>query len=566
MIIVIGSGVAGLSAALEISRSSSSDNDRVVLVTKSSLRDSNTDKAQGGVAVAMFPGDSPQLHASDTVAAGAGLNDADAVKVLTSKGASEIRRLISDGAHFDPETNDQLAKKDEEASVPAIAHGYEAAHSFPRVIHADGDATGREVERALAACVEGATQAEASDSLDILENTMVRGLMVDRNHITGVRVVRSDGSQQDLEASRVILATGGAGRLYSHTSNPEVATGDGVALAWRAGAVICDPEFYQFHPTIFDGKYPFLVTEAVRGAGGILLDRKGNRFMPSVDPRAELAPRDVVARAIARTMAAQGGQSVLLDATGLNGKDGKELFSARFPTVYQSCLKQNVDPQKEPIPVSPAAHYWMGGVRTDVNGRTSIVGLYAAGEVASTGVQGANRLASNSLLEGMVFGNIVAKTVLSDGDNPSESSSWPSWTAEHASYEDALAVPSNARTAGNADSFPTPTEQKRRIAAAMWDGAGVFRSAESLAKCSEQLAESARQLASAGATDPSILKDREYLEARNMATIGQILCGAALERTESRGGHYRSDYPKTDPTWRRHTYVQILQIKEVTTC
>ncbi|MGO1318597.1 MAG: L-aspartate oxidase, partial [Cellulomonadaceae bacterium] len=362
-VVVVGSGVAGLLAALEASVFA-----RVTLVTKAELGESNTAHAQGGVAVAGPAPDSVAAHVHDTLAAGAGLCDEAAVGALCADGPDAVAALRAHGTRFD------------------LHRGLEAAHSHARILHAGGDATGAEIARALVAAVRRA-------SVQILERTTVTDLLVRDGRAAGVRTLTGR-----LEADAVVLATGGAGQLFPHTTNPEVATGDGVALALRAGVACADLELYQFHPTALAGPGSFLVSEAVRGEGAVLLDAQGRRFMTAVHPDAELAPRDVVARAIAATAAAQGSH-VRLDASAL----GADFVARRFPTIVAACAERGFDLTRTPVPVTPAAHYWMGGVRTDAWGRTSLPGLWAVGEVACTGAHGANRLASNSLLEGAVF-------------------------------------------------------------------------------------------------------------------------------------------------------------------
>jgi len=373
-VIVVGTGIAGLVAALRAARTRS-----VILVTKAELGESNTRYAQGGIAAVMFADDSVGAHIDDTLAAGAGLNSREAVEILCAEGPKRIRDLLALGVEFDRENG-------------VLARGREAAHSRARILHAGGDATGAEIESALVRAVLAST-------VQILEYTFVRELLIVDGRVCGVETVDAEGTVQRLEADAVILASGGAGQLYSHTTNPAVATGDGAAAAFRAGARLADIEFYQFHPTSLAVPGNFLVSEAVRGEGAVLLDASGRRFMADWHPDAELAPRDVVARSIARQMAAQGGAPVLLDATGL----GTAVLAERFPGIERVCRAHGFDWSREPIPVTPAAHYWMGGIETDLWGRSSLPGLYAVGEVASTGVHGANRLASNSLLESLVF-------------------------------------------------------------------------------------------------------------------------------------------------------------------
>ncbi|MGB4777787.1 L-aspartate oxidase, partial [Microbacterium sp.] len=389
-VVVVGSGIAGLTAALHAAASGC----EITLVTKDVLEHANTRFAQGGIAGVMFDDDSAAAHELDTLVAGAGLCDPEAVRALVTEGPARIRELIALGVAFDRGADGGFVK------------GLEAAHSYPRVLHAGGDATGSVIEKALVARlresgVEVIEHAFLADLVAAAGSGIVTGvelLVGERPDIPGVRRVR--------RADAVILATGGAGQLYAHTTNPPVATGDGIAAALRAGASVSDLEFFQFHPTVLAAGEPFLVSEAVRGEGAVLRDEQGRRFMLDVHPDAELAPRDVVARAIAQVMAEQGGRPVLLDATGLGTtrKKTAAFLARRFPTIDAAVRERGLDWAREPIPVTPAAHYLMGGVDTDLHGRTDLPGLYAVGEVARTGVHGANRLASNSLLEGAVFG------------------------------------------------------------------------------------------------------------------------------------------------------------------
>jgi L-aspartate oxidase len=496
-VIVVGTGIAGLVAALRAARTRS-----VILVTKAELGESNTRYAQGGIAAVMFPDDSVGAHIDDTLAAGAGLNSREAVEILCAEGPERIRDLLALGVEFDLEDG-------------VLARGREAAHSRARILHAGGDATGAEIESALVRAVRAST-------VQTLEYSFLRELIVVDGRVCGVEIIDADGSEQRLTADAVILASGGAGQLYSHTTNPAVATGDGAAAAFRAGARLADLEFYQFHPTSLAVPGNFLVSEAVRGEGAVLLDGSGRRFMADWHPDAELAPRDVVARSIARQMAAQGGAPVLLDATGL----GATLLSERFPGIERVSLAHGFDWSREPIPVRPAAHYWMGGIETDLWGRSSLPGLYAVGEVASTGVHGANRLASNSLLESLVF---AWRSVDSLGQP------WP-----------AVRLRPDTVSSEAVTSIGEPFV-RAELQALLWDEAGLFRSADGL--------ESARaRLASWSA--PSGVSFTA-LEDRNLLELATLLVEAAQSRRESRGAHYRDDYPETDPLCARHSTVQV---------
>lgn len=490
-VVVVGSGLAGLIAALRASR-----RHEVTLVTKSQLAESNTRYAQGGIAVALSPEDSVASHVRDTLHAGAGLSSRDAVEVLCAEGPQRVRDLIRLGVDFDRGRGGDLAR------------GREAAHSTARVIHAGGDATGAAIEAALVHEVR-------ESAVRILEHSVLRDLVVDEGRVVGVSLL---GASAFEAADAVILASGGAGQLYLHTTNPQVTTGDGVAAAYRAGAVLEDLEFYQFHPTALAVPGTPLISEAVRGEGAVLLSADGARFMVDVHPDAELAPRDVVARGIARQMAAQNGSPVLLDATRL----GARFLAERFPGIDRVVSGHGLDWASCPIPVTPAAHYWMGGVRTDVFGRSSVPGLFAVGEVACTGVHGANRLASNSLLESLVFAWRAVDVL----DEP-----WPVFPGTGSR------VPA-AEPGPVAGAVRPGREELQRL---MWRDAGLFRRADGLARASATLA--------GWAVDGT---SREELETANLLTLGRLVVAAALEREESRGAHYREDFPRPLPAFAHH--------------
>ncbi len=531
-VLVVGSGLAGLIGAIGATDAGHT----VTLVTKAALPDSNTRYAQGGIAAAIFPDDSVESHVVDTLRAGAGLCDPVAVQVLCTEGPDRVRDLIRFGVDFD---------RDESG----VTRGLEAAHSRSRVLHAGGDATGAAIEVALVTTVRERAEharttpsatADAEPRLVIREHTMLVDLQVCAGRVTGAVLLGSDGELESLSADSVILATGGAGSLYRHTTNPALATGDGVAAAWRAGAAVADLEFYQFHPTALFAPGTPLVSEAVRGEGAVLRNALGTRFMLDVHPGAELAPRDVVARSIAHEMAVQDGNPVLLDATGL----GRELLETRFPTITAACRLAGLDWAVDPIPVAPAAHYWMGGVLTDTWGRASLPGLFAVGETARTGAHGANRLASNSLLEAAVF---AARAVRALGD----SLAGPADVGHHGA-----ALPTDDSTPGltadrraaprTATELTGPVADRDAIQGLMWQYAGVLRSGEGLATAASTLAGWTRPATGPDAAPGPEAQLRAYEDA-NLFDLARITVAAALGREESRGAHYRSDFPASRP-------------------
>ena len=486
-VLVIGSGVAGLHTAWRAAEQCADPAD-IVLLTKQSLLDSATSYAQGGIAAALGAGDSPALHRRDTLAAGGILCDRDAVDVLVTEGPRRVRELRDAGVHFD------LGPRGE------FLLGREAAHSERRIVHAQGDRTGAEVVRLLVERVRADTR------IMVMEHARALDLLIQDGVCYGARVsVR--GRAVELIANATVLATGGCGQVFRFTTNPSVATGDGYALAHRAGAELTDMEFIQFHPTALDSpETPLaLISEAVRGEGATLLDAFGDRFMLAAHRLAELAPRDVVTRAVLRAQRKTGG--VVLDATHLG-----EGFASRFPGIFAVCMARGIDPRRSPIPVTPAAHYTMGGVVTDLVGRTSVARLFAVGEVACTGVHGANRLASNSLLEGLVFAERVARAGV-EASHLDRAPVARRWAVPLLHHENA------ARAAAE------------EIRALMWEHAGIERTSTGLRSCLDALSEIASSLPE-GATD-----------AANMALTARLITEAALLREESRGGHYRADFP-----------------------
>jgi L-aspartate oxidase len=507
-VVVVGAGIAGLAAAL-----GAGSRRRVTVLTKAPLGAGGASPwAQGGIAAAVGRDDSPELHAEDTLAAGAGIADPEVVELLTAEGPRRIERLLRLGTRFDRDARGDLAL------------GREGAHGRRRILRARGDATGAEIVRALIGALgeaPGVTVAESAFATDLV--------MVD-GRVAGVAAIHDafDGGARRIlhRAPAVVLATGGIGRAYLHTTNPPEATGDGLAMAARAGARLADLEFVQFHPTALaaPGADPLpLLTEALRGEGALLVDEQGRRFLLAEDPRGELAPRDVVARAIWREL--QSGRRVFLDAREAVG----EGFPERFPTVFRLCRAHGFDPRREALPVVPAAHYHMGGVAVDHRGRTSLVGLWACGEVSSTGVHGANRLASNSLLEALVFGARVAEDLRLPLPAPAN---------ERAARGALPTSPAARRVAAD----ETPLTELRRT---MWERVGVVRDEAGLEAAVGELD---RLTAETG--DPAEAGG----ELRNLLTAGKLVAMAALRRRESRGSHFRSDYPAADPEQRRRVF------------
>ncbi|MCR2812107.1 FAD-dependent oxidoreductase [Microbacterium sp. zg.Y1084] len=533
-VVVVGSGIAGLAAALHARAAGCA----VTLVTKDALGHTNTRFAQGGIAGVLFADDSVESHVRDTLVAGAGLADPAAVRVLAAEGAARIRELVQLGVAFDRDADGDFVK------------GREAAHSYPRIVHAGGDATGRAIEDAL-------VRAARAAGVQVLEHTFLVDLVVTTRGVTGVDLLRhsevppradaanghpprADAANGHpplaplhLPADAVVLATGGAGQLYAHTTNPPVATGDGIAAALRAGVAVSDLEFVQFHPTVLAGGEPFLVSEAVRGEGAVLIDDAGRRFAFDAHPDGELAPRDVVARAIARQVAAQGGRPVRLDATRLRptAEATAAFLAHRFPTIDAAVRARGWDWAREPVPVTPAAHYLMGGIDTDLHGRTSVPGLYAVGEVARTGVHGANRLASNSLLEGAVFGARAGDTIAADAGLP-----WPASAPAPAAAASASAraTPPVAARVSPASAPPLARAALQRL---MWDAAGVERDAQGLAHAASVIA--------AWRADAAVPRSVADHEDANLLLVAAHVIAAARARPASVGAHHRRDAAPT---------------------
>ncbi|TEU02236.1 MAG: L-aspartate oxidase [Dehalococcoidia bacterium] len=501
--IIVGSGIAGLYTALLAQGQGS-----VLILTKGGIGECSSRHAQGGIAAAIGIGDSPQIHYEDTIAAGAGLCDLDAVRILVDEAPDRITDLINFGVHFDTVDGE-------------VALAREAAHSVPRILHAGGDATGEHIEITLSRLAMLA-------KVVILEYCLATEIIVDDGVVRGVRALDSrTGTVEEFRSRAVILATGGGGRLFNFTTNPDIATADGVALAYDAGAEITDMEFFQFHPTALrlPGVTPFLISEAVRGEGGILRNADGRQFMYDYAPEGELAPRDVVARGILAEMKKTGSDRVFLDVTHLPPRR----VTTRFPHIYRFCLVNGLDITESPIPVAPAAHYMMGGVKTNAWGETSIEGLFACGETASTGVHGANRLASNSLLEVVVF----AKRILEgkkEGVKPPDASEREHFSLSEQEGQNALEN--------------VPRLSLLALQSLMWDKVGIVRSGEDLAEAASILASWQKAV-----DKPS---DRPFHEFANLILAGRLMAEAALIRKESRGAHFRSDFPQPSPDWLKH--------------
>lgn len=510
--IVVGSGVAGLRAAITLAEAG-----KVLVLAKQELTESNTQYAQGGIAVALSDEDEISLHLQDTIHAGDGIVNADAAHVLVEEGTQRIQELIEWGTQFDRHGT-------------KLEFTREAAHSRSRVLHAHGDSTGREIGRALHA------RAATLKNILFCEFEFTSALHLEDGAVAGVDLISPEGTQHVVSSPAVLLATGGGGNVYSNTTNPAVATADGVAMAYRAGAEISDMEFVQFHPTALYLKNAprFLLSEALRGEGGILRNSELQRFMAKYHELAELAPRDVVARAIAHELEVSRMKEpvVYLDLTHMK----EDHIKGRFPRIYETCLKHNVDITVDLIPIRPAAHYMMGGVRTDLNGATSLPGLYAAGEAACTGVHGANRLASNSLLEGLVFGERAAVAMREQKRTT-------------AGMKPAL----KTGTGGN---NPNVEGLIREIQELMWNKVGIVRMRHGLTEAVQKL-----QALSERLPEPD---SRRHCEARNIHTAALLITRSALARLESRGAHYRLDYPQHDDMkFKKHSLVMEKGVRFV---
>jgi L-aspartate oxidase len=525
---VVGSGIAGLRAAIELSEAGS-----VLVLAKSNLSDSATAWAQGGIAVALSDEDEIGLHEQDTINAGDGLCRAEAVGLLVEEGPKYIAQLIEWGTEFD-------------RAGTKLAFTREAAHSRSRILHAHGDSTGREISRALLA------RAHSIPNLHLRAHAFTTELIVERSRVAGLRFIdETDGTLHELRAGAVMLATGGLGKIYRETTNPDVATGDGMAIAYEAGAVLSDMEFMQFHPTALaiQGAPRFLLSEALRGEGGVLRNIGLERFMKKYHEAQELAPRDVVARAIVSEMQHTESTHVYLDMT----KKSEEFLKKRFPRIYETCASYGLDLASDLAPVCPAAHYMMGGVKTDLQGRTSLPGLYAAGETAATGVHGANRLASNSLLEGLVFGALAGQAMMKDAPAGKRKGQALAGSPAPLPGNSPAAQKESVKngTAKNGGSKPASAvcATLTKVRDLMWRDVGIMRNGKELADAIKQLE---------AIEHPKCEKSgRDGHELRNLHTLALVMTRAALAREESRGSHYRSDFPfRNDENLAKHSALQ----------
>lgn len=517
-VLVIGSGIAGLFTAIKASAQN-----RVLMITKKSLLESNTRYAQGGIAAVIAEDDSPAYHLQDTMVAGAGLCRPEAVEALVNEGPDGVKELIRLGTSFDLEDGE-------------LALTQEGAHSHRRILHANGDATGYEIVRALA------VEVSEHPGIDVWDEHFVIDLITGDGECRGVLVQKPDGTRVFVKAKATVLCSGGAGQLYRYTTNPEVATADGVAMAYRAGAIVRDMEFIQFHPTslCYPGAPRFLISEAVRGEGAHLRNVKGERFMARYHAQLELAPRDIVARAIISEMEATNSTFVYLDIT----HESAEMVKHRFPTIYETCMRYGLDLTSDWIPVAPAAHYMMGGVKTDMNGESSISRLFACGEVSSTGVHGANRLASNSLSEAIVFGSRIVERI----------SQLPPLTAQEENHSKTSFIGNPDPRVNRLTLDQKPVSERRlRLQKLMVRQVGLRRNLNGLREASEKLKQEM-------AFFEQELEQVEEMEYANLLTCAWLVTSGALHRQESRGAHYREDYPeRNDAVWQRHSLQQREQ-------
>jgi len=502
--IVVGTGIAGLYTALQTVRHGST-----LIITKGSIDDCNTKYAQGGIAAPISKLDSPDLHFRDTVAAGVGLCNEEAVRIMVNEAPARISDLVNLGVPFDTLDGE-------------IALTMEAAHSIPRILHAGGDATGEHIEVTLSKRVRQA-------KIKILEDFLAVEVLLEKGRVTGIRALDCRrGTIEEFGCQYMILATGGAGQQYKFTTNSDVATGDGIPLAFTAGAEIVNMEFFQFHPTALrlPGVAPFLITEAMRGEGGMLRNVNGRRFMPDYAPEADMAPRDITARSILYEMEKTGADRVFLDVTHLS----PHITTTRFPHIYRFCLDHGLDITRDLIPVAPAAHYMIGGIKTDVWGETSVPGLFACGETACTGVHGANRLASNSLLEAVVFSKRIVNKI-SGGKGTAKKTKKKAAEVHHTLSE---------RKLPRSKTVPSLS----RLQQLQWEKVGIIRSREGLTEASDLIAAWQKAL-----PEPS---DRPSAELSNLLLTARLVTEAALLREESRGAHFRTDFPRSSPGWQRH--------------
>ena len=502
--VIVGSGIAGLYTALLAKKQGS-----VLIITKGSIDDCNTKYAQGGIAAAIGKNDSPEIHFKDTVAAGDGLCNTEAVRILVNEAPVRIADLVDFGVPFDTVNG-------------KVFLSLEAAHSAPRILHAGGDATGEHMEVTLSNQV-------TSCKIQVLEDCLATEIVVEEGTVKGIKALDCrTGSIEQFDCRYLILATGGAGQLYKFNTNSDVATGDGVALAFDAGAEIADMEFFQFHPTALHmpGVTPFLISEAVRGEGGVLRNVDGHCFMADYAPEAELAPRDVVARSMLNEVKKTGSDRVFLDVTHLS----PYVITTRFPHIYRFCLDHGLDITKGLIPVAPAAHYMMGGIKTNSWGETNIAGLFAVGETACTGVHGANRLASNSLLEAVVFGQRIVERTTKETEAGAPDNDQGKETRYSLSQR---RIP---------ETVPPPSHST--LQQLLWDKVGIIRHKEGLTEAADVLAAWQKSL-----PQPT---DRPSYELNNLVITGRLVTEAALLREESRGAHFRSGFPHSVPQWQRH--------------